>query len=175
MSRTVTGKRGVDSGRSSDPALSASRKTDEAFMARALELAAGATEAGEVPVAAIIVEDGRVLAESTNRTRTDSDPSGHAEMVALRRAAKLRGDWRLDGTTLYSTLEPCAMCAGAIVLARVPQVVFGAFDPKAGMAGSLGNLLQDSRLNHRCEVVGGVLAERSARLLRSFFATRRQA
>ena len=142
-------------------------------MARALESARAAWAEGEVPVGAVLVRDGALLAEGHNRTVHHSDPTGHAELDVLRSAAASQGDFRLEGTTLYVTLEPCAMCAGAIVLARVPRVVFGAPDPKAGMAGSLGNLLQDSRLNHRCEVTPGVLSEASGDLLRSFFRERR--
>lgn len=122
---------------------------------------------------AVLVHGDRLLAEGHNRTVSHADPTGHAEMEVLRGAAAGQGDFRLEGTTLYVTLEPCAMCAGAIVLARVPRVVYGAPDPKAGMAGSLGNLLQDPRLNHRCEVTPGVLAEPSAELLRGFFRERR--
>lgn len=146
---------------------------DRLWMSRALELARAAAAAGEVPVGAVIVRDGRVLGEGHNRTVGDADPTTHAEVVAIRAAAAALGDWRLLETTLYVTLEPCAMCAGAIVLARIPRVVFGAPDPKAGMAGSLGNLLQDSRLNHRCDVSSGVMADDSAELLRSFFRERR--
>lgn len=142
-------------------------------MARALEQARLAALRGEVPVGAILVRDGRILAEAHNRTVRDADPSGHAEIVALRAAAGAQGDFRLEGTTLYVTLEPCAMCAGALVLARVPRVVFGARDPKGGMAGSLHDLLRDPRLNHRAEVREGVLAEAAADLLRSFFRARR--
>jgi tRNA(adenine34) deaminase len=142
-------------------------------MARALELARRAESAGEVPVGAIVVRDQDVLGEGYNRTVSDADPTGHAEVVALRAAAARAGDWRLTESTLYVSLEPCAMCAGAIVLARVPRVVYAAADPKAGMAGSLGNLLQDPRLNHRCAVVSGVCAEESSALLRAFFRARR--
>ncbi len=126
-----------------------------------------------MPIGAVIVRDGKVLAESHNRTITDSDPTAHAEVVAIRAAAEVIGDWRLVGTTLYVTLEPCAMCAGAIVLARIPRVVYGPGDPKAGMVGSLENLLQDPRLNHRCRVTSGVLAEESSEMLRAFFRDRR--
>ena len=147
--------------------------TDVEWMARALELARRAAAAGEVPVGAVIVRDGEVVGEGYNLTVTEADPTTHAEVVAIRRAAATVGDWRLLDCTLYVTLEPCAMCAGAIVLARIPRVVFGASDPKAGMAGSLGNLLQDRRLNHRCEVTSGVLAEESGELLRAFFRERR--
>jgi tRNA(adenine34) deaminase len=142
-------------------------------MSRALELARLAAARGEVPVGAVIVRDGVVLGEGHNLTVTEADPTTHAEVVAIRRAAAALGDWRLLDCTLYVTLEPCAMCAGAIVLARIPRVVFGAHDPKAGMVESLGHLLQDPRLNHRCEVSSGVLAAESSALIRSFFQERR--
>lgn len=142
-------------------------------MGRALELARAAWCAGEVPVGAVLVRDGRLVAEAHNRTVSDADPTAHAEALTLRRGARDQGDFRLDGHTLYVTLEPCAMCCGAIVLARVPRVVYGARDPKAGMAGSLENLLQDSRLNHRCAVTAGVLEEECGNLLRAFFRERR--
>lgn len=142
-------------------------------MARALESAREAESLGEVPVGAVVVRDDEVLGEGFNRTITDADPTAHAEVVAIRRAAERVGDWRLLESTLYVTLEPCAMCAGAIVLARVPRVVFGASDPKAGMGGSLENLLEDVRLNHRCEVVRGVGREEASRLLEDFFRARR--
>lgn len=146
---------------------------DALWMARALELARTAGIRGEVPVGAVLVRDGVMLAEAHNRTVADADPTGHAEVVTLRAAASALGDFRLNDSTLYVTLEPCAMCSGAIVLARVPRVVFGASDPKGGMVGSLGNLLQDSRLNHRCRVTPGVLGEASAALLKAFFRERR--
>ena len=143
-------------------------------MRRALELAALGGEKGEVPVGALVLDaKGEIVAEAHNRTRADSDPTAHAEVLALRAAAARLGDWRLEGHTLYATLEPCAMCAGAAVLARVRTVVFGAADPKAGMCGSIENLVCDPRLNHRVELVSGVLAEESARLLRDFFRQRR--
>jgi tRNA(adenine34) deaminase len=142
-------------------------------MARALELARAAWTRSEVPIGAVLVHDGRLLAEGHNRTVAAADPTAHAEVVALRAAAGARGDFRLEHATLYVTLEPCAMCAGAVVLARVPRVVYAAADPKAGMAGTLGNLLQDARLNHRCAVTSGVLAEESASMLRAFFRERR--
>jgi tRNA(adenine34) deaminase len=147
---------------------------DDHWMGYALALARRAEERGEVPVGAVVVENDEVLAEGMNRTVADADPTAHAEVVAIRGAAARRGDWRLTGTTLYVTLEPCAMCAGAIVLARIPRVVFGADDPKAGMGGSLGDLLCDARLNHRCEVHRGVRAAESAEMLRSFFRSRRR-
>lgn len=143
------------------------------WMARALELARVAALRGEVPVGAVLVRHDRLLAEGHNLTVTRADPTAHAEVVAIRAAAARQGDFRLLDTTLYVTLEPCAMCAGAIVLARIPRVVYGAPDPKAGMAGSLGNLLQDDHLNHRCEVTPGVLADTSAEMLRAFFRARR--
>lgn len=142
-------------------------------MARALEMARLAQTRGEVPVGAVVVRHGRLLAEGHNLTVTRSDPTAHAEVVAIRLAAARQGDWRLEGATLYCTLEPCTLCSGAIVLARLPRVVYGAPDPKAGMAGSLGNLLQDPRLNHRAEVTAGVLAEASSQLLQAFFRIRR--
>lgn len=142
-------------------------------MARALEMARLAGSRGEVPVGAVVVRDGALLAEGHNLTVSAADPTAHAEVTAIRRAAARQGDWRLERATLYSTLEPCALCCGAVVLARVPRVVYGAPDPKAGMAGTLGNLLQDPRLNHRVEVTPGVLAEASACLLQAFFQARR--
>lgn len=141
-------------------------------MAEALAEARAAAAAGEVPVGAVVVAGGRALGRGRNATRALADPTAHAEMLALREAAAAAGDWRIGGT-LYVTLEPCAMCAGAIVLARVERVVFGARDPKAGMAGSLGNLLQDARLNHRCRLEEGVLAPEAAALLTEFFRRRR--
>ena len=143
------------------------------WMARALELARLAGVRGEVPVGAVVVRDGALFAESHNRTIADADPTAHAECLAIRRAARRLGDWRLTDCTLYVTLEPCTMCAGAIVLARLPRVVFGARDPKAGMAGSLENLLQDARLNHRADVTGGVSESVAGDLLRDFFRARR--
>lgn len=142
-------------------------------MRLALEQAREAGELGEVPVGAVIVRDGAVVASGHNLTHTTDDPSGHAEIVAIRRAAGATGHWRLLDCTLYVTLEPCAMCAGAIVLARVPRLVYAAADPKAGMCGSLENLVQDPRLNHRVELTSGVLAAESAELLRAFFRARR--
>ncbi|MGI9628190.1 MAG: tRNA adenosine(34) deaminase TadA [Longimicrobiales bacterium] len=156
------------------PASSVSSPSDRKWMARALEIAAAGSVRGEVPVGAVIVRDGCLVAEAHNRTLQDNDPTAHAEVLAIRRAARTLGDWRLLDTTLYVTLEPCAQCAGAIVLARVPQVVYGASDPKAGMVGSLGNLLQDSRLNHRAQVTSGLFADVAAGQLRRFFKDRRR-
>ena len=153
--------------------LTSEVSADVFWMSRALEHARAAAARAEVPVGALIVRSGHVLGEGHNRTITDADPTAHAEVVAIRQAAAEIGDWRLIDCTLYVTLEPCAMCAGAIVLARIPRVVYGARDPKAGMVDSLGNLLRDVRLNHRCEVSEGVLASESSELLRAFFRERR--
>lgn len=142
-------------------------------MAEAVEEARRAAGEGEVPVGAVIVHADHVIARDHNRTRQLSDPTAHAEVLVLREAARQRGDWRLDGCVLYVTLEPCAMCAGAMVLARIDRLVFAAHDPKAGMCGSLGNLVQDERLNHSIAIESGVLAEESVRLLRDFFQARR--
>jgi len=145
-------------------------------MRRALELAAGARVAGDVPIGAVVLgPDGAVLGEGFNVRERDGDPTGHAEVVALRAAAERAGQWRLSGCTLVVTLEPCTMCAGATVLSRVDRLVFGAYDAKAGAVGSLWDVVRDRRLNHRPEVVGGVLAEESTALLEAFFAEQREA
>lgn len=144
-------------------------------MRLALEEAARAEALGEVPVGAVIVAEGRLVATGHNLTHTANDPSAHAEMVAIRRAAEATGHWRLLGCTLYVTLEPCAMCSGAIVLSRLPRLVYGAADPKAGMCGSLENLVQDARLNHRVALTAGVLAAECGDVLRAFFRARRRA
>jgi tRNA(adenine34) deaminase len=139
------------------------------WMEEALALAEEAAAAGETPVGAVVVDrEGRIIGRGRNR-RESGDPLGHAELLAIREAAETMGDWRLEGTTMVVTLEPCAMCAGALVNARVERLVFGALDPKAGFCGSLGNLVQDSRLNHRLEVVSGVEEARSRELLQRFF------
>ncbi|MHB0968187.1 MAG: nucleoside deaminase [Thermoanaerobaculia bacterium] len=139
------------------------------WMDEAFALAAEAMRDGEVPIGAVVVDaEGRIIGRGRNR-RESGDPLGHAEIYAIREAAAAIGDWRLEGTTLVVTLEPCAMCAGAIVNARIPRLIFGAFDPKAGFCGSLGNLVQDARLNHRVEVVAGFEEARSRALLQSFF------
>jgi tRNA(adenine34) deaminase len=142
-------------------------------MRRALDAAQECTFSDDVPVGAVIARDGEVVAAAGNARERLHDPTAHAEVLAMREAAVQAGSWRLDGCTLYVTLEPCAMCAGAIVLARVDRVVFGAADPKAGFAGSLGNLVQDVRLNHRVELTGGVLEDECGELLRVFFRDRR--
>jgi tRNA(adenine34) deaminase len=137
----------------------------------ALEEARRAAAAGEVPVGAVVVAaGGELLARAHNVRESERDPLGHAELVAIREAARAAGGWRLSGATLYATLEPCAMCAGALVLARIDRLVFGAADPKAGFCGSLGDLVRDPRLNHRLAVTPGVLAADSAALLKAFFA-----
>ena len=139
-------------------------------MVRALELAADAPTHGDVPVGAVIVDaSGEVIASGVNERELTGDPTAHAEVVALRRAADALGSWRLDGCTLVVTLEPCTMCAGAIVAARVERLVFGAFDEKAGAVSSLWDVIRDPRLNHRVEVVSGIEADASAQLLRDFF------
>ena len=142
-------------------------------MRLALEEARLAEESGEVPVGAIIVRDGAMIAHTHNRTVRDQDATAHAETLAIRDASSVVGTWRLDGCTLYVTLEPCAMCAGALVLARIDRVVFGAWDEKAGMAGSVGDLLRNPRLNHRLEVQGGVCERDAAAILHEFFTARR--
>ena len=144
-------------------------------MREALAAAREAEAAGEVPVGCVIVRDGAAVARAANHTVRDQDPTAHAETLAVRAAAEALGQWRLDRCTLYVTLEPCAMCAGAIVLARMPRVVFGAWDDKAGMGGSVGDLLRHPRLNHRPEVRAGVLHEECGALLTTFFQRRRDA
>jgi tRNA(adenine34) deaminase len=146
---------------------------DEHFMRLALREAERAPEHDDVPVGAILVRDGEVLAAAHNERELRSDATAHAEMLALREAARGATDWRLLDCVLYVTLEPCAMCAGAIVLARIPRLVFAATDPKAGAAGSVLDVLGEARLNHRPEVADGLLAAESADLLRGFFASRR--
>jgi tRNA(adenine34) deaminase len=146
---------------------------DEQYMRNALDLARDAALRNEVPVGALVVRNGTILAATTNRTIRDQDPTAHAELLAIREASAKLDRWRLDDCTLYVTLEPCAMCAGAIVLSRMKRVAFGAWDEKAGMAGSVGDLLRHPRLNHRPEVRAGVLAEECARLLEDFFLVQR--
>jgi tRNA(adenine34) deaminase len=146
---------------------------DEELMRRALAQAERAAGHGDVPIGAVLAREGEVICEAANERELRGDPTAHAEILALRRAAERLGGWRLPGCALYVTLEPCAMCAGAIVLARVPSVVYGAPDPKAGAAGSVLDVLGEPRLNHRPRVDAGVLAADSAALLRRFFADRR--
>ena len=157
------------------PPLSADfTSRDEAFFREALAFARIAYAEREVPVGAVVVFEGRILGRGRNRREALSDPTHHAEIEALREAGEALGSWRLDGATLYATLEPCPMCAGAAVNARIRRIVFGCADPKAGYCGTLGNVPQDPRLNHHCEVQGGLLAEESADLLKRFFEARRE-
>jgi tRNA(adenine34) deaminase len=156
----------------SDPA-SIDPAADERFMRLALDEARAAASLGEVPIGAVVVCDGVVVSRGGNRRETDADPTAHAEMIAVRGAARELGRWRLSGCTVYVTLEPCPMCAGALHAARVDRCVFGATDPKAGAVGTLYDIASDERLNHRYEVTAGVLAEESAELLRGFFASLR--
>ncbi|HLW81085.1 MAG TPA: tRNA adenosine(34) deaminase TadA [Candidatus Acidoferrales bacterium] len=146
---------------------------DENYMRMALEEAARAERAGEVPVGCVITLDGRVIARAANRTIADCDPTAHAEMVALRAAAAALGNYRLAGTTIYVTIEPCAMCAGAMLQARIQRLVYGADDPKGGAVRSCFAVFEHPRVNHRVEVVGGVLTDEAAALLQKFFAARR--
>ncbi len=150
-------------------------KEDEAFMRQALREAERGWREQEVPVGAVVVKEGRVLARGHNQSIRLSDPTAHAEILVLRRAARKVGNYRLSGCTLYVTIEPCAMCAGAIVQARLGRVIFGATDPKAGAAGSALNVLNHPSLNHRAELLGRVLREECAALLREFFQERRRA
>ena len=147
--------------------------TDEDYMALAMEQARQAGAAGEVPVGALVVCDGQIVGRGYNQPILRSDPTAHAEVMALRDASAALANYRLPGCTLYVTLEPCAMCAGAIMHARIARVVFGARDPKTGVAGSILDLFAETRLNHHAEVVGGVLAEECGGMLSSFFAARR--
>ena len=142
---------------------------EEKFMREALSLAEEAFSAGEVPVGAVVVKDGKVIGRGRNRREEHQSVFGHAELEAMEQAAKVLGSWRLTGCTLYVTLEPCPMCAGAIVQARIPRVVIGSMNPKAGCAGSVLNLLQQDRFNHRAEVVTGVRGEECSQLMKGFF------
>lgn len=156
------------------PAFPATERDHAAWMQLALQGAERALETGDVPIGAVVVgADGTVLGTGWNEREATGDPTAHAEILAIRRAAAVRGQWRLEGCTLVVTLEPCAMCAGASVLARIPRVVFGAWDEKAGAAGSVFDVLRERRLNHWTEVFPGVREDESAALLREFFAIRR--
>jgi tRNA(adenine34) deaminase len=146
---------------------------DERWMSAAIAMARVAEREGDVPVGAVVVYGDRCIAQAENRTVRQQDPTAHAELLAIREAAAVQKSWRLTGCTLYVTLEPCAMCAGAIVLARLDRLVFGAWDDKAGMVGSVGDLVRHPKLNHRPEVLGGVLATECGELLTSFFKGRR--
>jgi tRNA(adenine34) deaminase len=149
-------------------------RDDETFQREALAFARIAYAEQEVPIGAVVVRGGHILGRGRNRRENLADPTHHAEIEALREAGTAAGTWRLDGATLYATLEPCAMCAGAAVNARIERIVFGPADPKAGYCGTLGNIPQDPRLNHRCEVQGGLLANESAQLLQQFFRAKRE-
>jgi tRNA(adenine34) deaminase len=150
------------------------KDADETFMDRALELAEFSQARGDVPVGAVLVVDSKIESVGFNQKETNHDPTAHAEIVALRQAAARRGGWRLAGATLYVTKEPCVMCAAACVAARIDRIVYGCPDPKGGGAGSVLNVTNDPRLNHRVETVGGVRAAQAAQLLQSFFAARRR-
>ena len=149
-------------------------ESDIQFMQQALSEARAAAAAGEIPIGAVLVHDGKILARAGNRTIRDCDPTAHAEVVVLREAARILGNYRLADTTLYVTIEPCSMCAGAIIQARVPRLVYGADDPKGGAVRSCFEILSDPRLNHQVEVTPGVLAADCAAIIQSFFAARRQ-
>lgn len=149
-------------------------KSDHEYMQLAMEQARKAAALGEVPIGALLVRDGQVVARAHNFRETWQDPTAHAEMGVIREAATQAGSWRLTGTTLYVTLEPCAMCIGAIILARIPRLVFGAPDPKAGACGSILDVPAERRLNHRVEVIGGVCEQESQELLQAFFKKLRQ-
>ena len=148
---------------------------DEQFMRNAMAIAHDGTRQNEVPIGAVIVRKGSIVAGANNRTVRDQDATAHAEMIAIRDASADLDRWRLDDCTLYVTLEPCAMCAGAIVLSRLARVVFGAWDPKAGMVGSLGDILRHPKLNHTPEVLGGVLEDECSAMITEFFESRRTA
>jgi tRNA(adenine34) deaminase len=154
-------------------AVGASGDRDDRLMRLALEEARAAASGGDVPVGAVVARGDEVVARAGNARERERDPTAHAEILALRQAARAVGSWHLEGCTLYVTLEPCAMCAGALVLARIDRLVLGAPDPKAGFAGSLGDIVRDGRLNHEVEVTVGVLAVECGEVLRAFFAERR--
>jgi tRNA(adenine34) deaminase len=156
------------------PQTTDDRPADDQYMRLALREAEAALSEDEVPVGAVVVHAGRVIASAHNQREQLRDPTAHAEMIAITQAAEVLGSWRLEGATLYVTIEPCVMCAGAIVLARLPRVVYGAADPKAGGVASLYRLLEDPRLNHRAEVTAGVLAEPCGAILSRFFAGKRR-
>jgi tRNA(adenine34) deaminase len=148
-------------------------ETDRQWMSEALDEARAAPRHGDVPAGCVVVREGRIIARAHNRREADADPTAHAELLALRAAAEATGAWRLTGCTVYATLEPCPMCAGALVLARVDRLVYGATDPKAGACGSLYDLPRDGRLNHRVAVSAGILEDDCGTLLRTFFQARR--
>jgi tRNA(adenine34) deaminase len=153
--------------------MTISSPDDDRWIAAAIEQAKAGALQNDVPVGAVVVHEGMSIGEASNRTIRDTDPTAHAEILAMRYAARSLGRWQLTGCTLYVTLEPCAMCAGAVVLARLDRLVFGAWDEKAGMVGSLGDIVRHPKLNHKAEVLGGVRADECADLLRAFFEERR--
>jgi len=157
-----------------EKALDETARLDQEFMRMALREAQAAAAKDEVPVGVVIVKDGRVIGRAHNMRETLNDPTAHAEMIAITQAAEALGAWRLDGATMYVTLEPCTMCAGAIVLSRLSRLVYAAADPKAGACGTLYNVVQDERLNHRVELSVGVLADESRAVLQEFFHGKRQ-
>ncbi len=154
-------------------ARKADPEADRKWMAAALDEARAAPDHGDVPAGCVVVREGRIVARAHNRREADADPTAHAELLAVRAAAQALGTWRLTGCTVYATLEPCPMCAGALVLARVDRLVYGCVDPKAGACGSLYDLVRDDRLNHRVAVTAGILADDCGTLLRTFFQARR--
>ena len=156
-----------------EPSDNSPHQCDAEFMAAALAQAQAAADVGEVPVGAVITRNGEIISRGYNRRITDSDPTAHAEIIAIRGAAEVLGDWRLTGCSLYVTLEPCCMCAGAMVLARLDRVVYGATDPKAGAVDTLFQLCGDERLNHKVEVTSGVLREKCSEILTGFFKAQR--
>lgn len=156
-----------------DEPVKQSEDSDERWMRLALAEARAAAVAGDVPVGAVVVRRGELIGRGRNRREVDHDPTAHAEVVAIREASRVTGSWRLDDCALYVTLEPCAMCAGAVVLARLPRLIYGADDPKAGACGSVLNVIGCAQLNHRPEVIQGVLDVECAKLLKDFFAARR--
>ena len=158
----------------SEVGISSIEDSDQHWMQTAIKLAQKAEELGEVPVGAIIIKDNDLISEGFNQPISQHDPTSHAEIMALRTAAQKLENYRLPDTTLYVTLEPCAMCAGAIIHARVERVVFGAYDPKGGAAGSVFEILGTDQLNHKVEVIGGILEEECANLLKAFFKSRRK-
>ena len=157
-----------------EEAARAARRADEAFMKEAVRQAKKAAAIGDVPIGCVIVKEGRIISRGYNRRNADKTVLSHAEITAIKRACKKEGDWRLEDCTLYVTLEPCIMCAGAILQARIPLVVYGATDPKAGAVGTLFHLLNDNRLNHRCQVTPGVRAAECGEILSRFFQAQRR-
>ncbi len=149
------------------------KSQDQFWMEKALKLAKKAYKLGEVPVGALVVKDNQIISQAFNRRESWLTPIAHAEIIALHRASRALGAWRLLDCTLYVTLEPCVMCAGALVLARVPRLVFAATDPKGGAVSSLYRVVEDQRLNHNCEIISGVMAEESSQMIKSFFKERR--